>query len=155
MLKLLTAGVIALALASAMSAQASGLDREDVGKLLIGVVALAAIGVAVDNNNRREEESRATLQPAHGISTGNSWSHRNDQRHDSRRRVLPHDCLRRVETRFGTQRMFGQHCLQRNYAHVNNLPERCAVRVYTINGPRSGFDPLCLREQGFQSNRRH
>jgi hypothetical protein len=159
MFKSLIAGVTALSLtlATAMPAQASGLDRQDAGKLLIGLAAIAALSVAIENNNRRDRD-RAT--PAHepvqrGINRNNDWAGLNRQhRNNNNHRALPRECLRSVETRFGTQRMFGKRCLERNYRHVNSLPGRCAVRVYTDNGPRRGFDPHCLREQGFRSDRR-
>jgi hypothetical protein len=157
MLKSLIAGVAALSLtlASAAPAAAGNLDREDVGKLLIGLAAVAVIGAAIEQNR---DDTRST--PVHhnngwsGINRNNNWSNLRRNNNNSRR-VLPHDCIRRVETRFGTQRMFGKRCLERNYRHVSNLPGRCAVRVYTDNGPRRGFDPQCLREQGYRSDRRN
>ena len=158
MLKSLIAGATALSLtfATVTPAQANSVDREDVGKLLIGLAAVAVIGAAIENNNRSDNR----ITPVH------DWPHRaphvNPHRpHDwsgignrNNRRVLPRDCMRRVETRFGDIRMFGHRCLERNYRHIDSLPRRCAVRVYSNNGPRRGFDPLCLREQGYRSDRR-
>lgn len=69
--------------------------------------------------------------------------------------LLPRQCLRNIETRFGNTRMFTQRCLNRNYRHVDTLPNRCAVRVYGTQGVRQGYDPLCLRQQGFRAARRH
>lgn len=155
MLKSLIAGITALSLATATPATAQGLDREDVGKLLIGLAAVAVIGAAIEENRSNTQTS-----PAHhsnnwnGINRNNNWSGINPNGGNHvRRSVLPHDCLRRVETRFGTQRMFGKRCLERNYRHVSNLPRRCEVRVFTSNGPRDGFDPQCLRQQGYRSDR--
>lgn len=151
-MKSLIAGVAALSLATATPVAAQGLDREDMGKLLIGLAAVAVIGAAIEENRDRNESTR--VHDNHNqynwgrINRGNDWSNLNR----SNRRVLPRECFRRVETRFGTQRMFGQRCLERNYRHVNSLPGRCAVRVYTDNGPRRGFDPLCLREQGYRAD---
>lgn len=156
MLKSLIAGVTALSLtmASATPIAAQGLDREDIGKLLIGLAAAAVIGAAIEENR---EDNRPTQAHHNSNNWGgidrnrtNNWSNLN---RNSNRRALPRDCLRRVETRFGTQRMFGKRCLERNYRQVNSLPGRCAVRVYTDNGPRRGFDPQCLREQGYRSTR--
>ena len=151
MLKSLIAGVAALSLATATPAAAQGLDREDMGKLLIGLAAVAVIGAAIENNNDRSDKSSTPVHDQHnwsGINRNNNWSSLNN----SPRRVLPRSCVRRVETRFGTQRMFGQRCLEQNYRHVNHLPARCTVRVYTDNGPRNGFDPRCLREQGYRAD---
>ncbi len=158
MFKHMIAGITALSLtfATAAPVQANGFDREDVGKLLIGLAAIAALNVAIQNNNRDDRADEPTQTVNHRSNRNNSWAdlNRPRQRDNARNRDLPRECLRNVETRFGTQRMFGKRCLERNYARVNRLPDRCAVRVYTSNGPRRGFDPLCLREQGFRSTRR-
>ena len=157
MMKSLIAGVTALSLATATPATAQGLDREDVGKLLIGLAAVAVIGAAIEGNKDRNESTQVhDRHNWNGINRNNDWSSLTNNNHNAgnnrNRRVLPRDCVRRVETRFGTQRMFGQRCLERNYRHVNSLPGRCAVRVYTDNGPRRGFDPQCLREQGYRAD---
>ena len=158
MFKHMIAGITALSLtfATAAPVQANGFDREDVGKLLIGLAAIAALNVAIQKSNRDDRADEPTQTVNHRSSRNNSWAdlNRSRQRDNARNWDLPRECLRNVETRFGTQRMFGKRCLERNYARVNRLPDRCAVRVYTSNGPRRGFDPLCLREQGFRSTRR-
>ncbi|MEL6840058.1 MAG: hypothetical protein AAFP85_12255 [Pseudomonadota bacterium] len=149
MMKSLITATVALSLAVATPASAQGIDREDLGKLIIGLAAVAVIGAAIEENRDRDSSTKA--HDSHdwsGINRNNDWSSLNR----SNRRVLPRECFRRVETRFGTQRMFGQRCLQRNYRHYHSLPGRCAVRVYTDNGPRRGFDPLCLREQGYRAD---
>ena len=164
MFKPLIAGITALSLTLATTTplHAQGIDRDDVGKLLFGLAAIAVIGTAIDQNRNRNRDRNRTTQ-AHqtprsgGINPNNSWSdlNREHEANNNGRRTLPRSCLQTVETRFGNQRLFGQRCLERNFRHVNRLPDRCAVRVYTTNGPRRGFDPHCLREQGFRSDRRH
>ncbi len=164
MFKPLIAGITALSLtlATATPVQAQGMNRDDVGKLLIGLAAVAVIGAAIEQNRDRPRDHSTQVHDRHqwnGINrnNNNNWSNLNRRAENNRdnRRTLPRACLRSVETRFGTQRMFGKRCLENNYRHVNNLPGRCAVRVYTNNGPRRGFDPLCLREQGYRAERRH
>jgi hypothetical protein len=156
MMKTLVAGVTALSLtlASAAPAQANGLDREDVGKLLLGLLAVGVVGAAIENNQRREE-TQVQRQGSGSWAELNQPRPRPDNRHDDRRRILPYECLQTVETRFGDLRLFGERCLERNYRFAASLPERCEVRVYSDNGPRSGYDPLCLREQGYRTTRRH
>jgi hypothetical protein len=161
MFKHMIAGITALSLtlATAAPVQANGFDREDVGKLLIGIAALAALNAAIQNNNRNDRADAQTQTADHRSNRANSWAdlnrpHQRD-RDRARNRALPRECLRSVETRFGTQRLFGKRCLERNYARVNRLPNRCAVRVFTTDGPRNGFDPSCLREQGFRATRRN
>ena len=162
MFKPLIAGITALSLTLATTTplHAQGMNREDVGKLLIGLAAVAVIGAAIEENRDRGRDQSTTVHDRpqwNGINRNNNWSDLNHNHRTSRdaRRVLPSACLRNVETRFGTQRMFGKRCLERNYRHASRLPERCAVRLYSSNGPRQGFDPHCLREQGFRSDRRH
>lgn len=152
MIKPLITTIAALSLALASPATAQGVDREDLGKLLIGLAAVAVIGAAIEENRDRDDTTE--VNDRHngnnwgGIRQNNNWSSLNR----SNRCVLPRECFRRVETRFGTQAMFGQRCLEQNYRHVNSLPTRCAVRTYTHNGPRRGFDPQCLREQGYRAD---
>lgn len=163
MFKPLIAGITALSLtlAAATPLHAQGLDREDVGKLLIGLAAVAVIGAAIEENRDRDRNSSTQVHETpqwSGINrNNNNWSELNRQHQSSQnsRRVLPHACLTTVETRFGHQRLFGKRCLERNYRHVNRLPDRCAVRLYTTDGPRTGYDPVCLREQGYRSDRRY
>ena len=162
MFKPLIAGITALSLtlSTAAPAQAQGVNSEDVGKLLVGLATIAVIGAAIENN-RESRPNRST--PVHdtpswsGINSNSGWSDLNRRHSDTRqaRRILPHACLRTVDTRFGQHRIFGRRCLEHNYRHVNRLPDRCAVRLYTNDGPRRGYDPLCLREQGYRSDRRH
>jgi len=158
MLKPLIAGITALSLtlAAAAPAHANGLDRENVGKLLLGLATVAAIGIAIENN-REDDRRTTTVTPAQRVNDRTyNWAdlNRPRQRGHDRRADLPRDCLRDVETRFGTQRLLGRRCLQRNYAQFDRLPNRCAVRVFSDNGPRNGFDARCLREQGYRINRR-
>lgn len=157
MIKPLIAGLTALALtfATVAPAQAEGFSREDAGKLLIGLAAIAALNAALENRKpdapATQVDDRHNRAPVVQGNRGHGWGQLN---RDNDRRALPRECLRGVETRFGTQRMFVQRCLERNYRHVNSLPNRCAVRVYTSNGPRQGYDPLCLREAGYRSDQR-
>ena len=155
MFKPLIAGLTALSLtfATVTPATAGGLDQEDVGKIIIGIAAIAALNAAIENS--RDGSDRSVQTQVH--DRHNTWSDlaRPRSRHSDPRRVLPSECLRQVETRFGTQRIFGQRCLARNYRHASRLPDRCEVRLYTTNGPLSGFDPFCLRDEGFRTTRRH
>ena len=164
MFKPMIAGITALSLtlATATPSYANSLDRDDVGKLLFGLAAVAIVGAALDNREQRRDRARErardrTPEPVQrGIDPNRTWADLNrEQGQRNARRALPQSCLRTVETRYGAQRLFGQRCLEQNYRHVNRLPDLCEIRVYTNTGPRRGYDPLCLREQGFRSDRRH
>ena len=145
MFKSVIAGVTALSLtfATAVPAQANGIDRDDAGKVIFGLVALAVLGAAIENNNRRDSQPEVTRDPTpqHPINLGNQ------QR-------LPQSCVRRIETRYGEHRMLLRRCLQRSDIRVRDLPNRCEVRLFTDDGPRNGFDPACLRQAGYRIDRR-
>jgi len=160
MLKKLIAGAATAALLATTPAQANTLDRNDVGKLVIGLAAVAVLSAAI--NNRKEDNNAASeptlrVQTHRPIPRSNGYSHNDRWRSLSRqnRGIIPSSCLHSLRTRFGEQRIFGRDCLERNYAFTNSLPGQCAVRLYTNSGPRRGFDPHCLRDQGYRSDRRY
>ena len=157
MFRLLVAGIAALSLmiAPATPAAADGLDREDVGKLLFGLVAIAGVKAALEN--RQERRERDAAQTRQRSETAGSWSdlNRPRPRADDRSRELPIDCLQTLNTRFGQLRLFGAYCLQRNFSGADRLPAFCEVRVHTDRGPRTGYDPQCLRDRGYTTSRRH
>ncbi|SFS20122.1 hypothetical protein [Yoonia litorea] len=156
----ITAAITAMSfsLATVVPASAEGFDREDIGKLLLGLAAIAAVNAAIENNQRREDRTQADERTSRSANSGrHDWADLNRPRPRGERHadVLPSQCLRTVETRFGNLRLFGQRCLERNYRFAERLPQRCEVRVYSDHGPRSGYDPFCLREHGYRTNRRH
>ena len=154
MLKRLIAGIVALSLAVTVigPAQAEGLDRDDVGKIIIGIAAVAALNALLESRDRdRDRDDRAASS-----RNAHSWAdlNRPRARQEARYRDLPSDCLRRISTRSGVQHIYTQTCLDRRYAQADQLPNRCRVRLQTRDGARRGYDPLCLREQGYRSDRR-
>lgn len=136
----ITAGLLATTLAltavAPNSAEARMSDDEIVG--LLGLLAFGAI-----IHNRRNNDVAPTPAPQPQPTATRGW------------RVLPANCISNVTRRNGnTIRMFGQRCLNNNYAHVNRLPEACHVRVRTENGQRrQGYRARCLRDAGFRTNR--
>ncbi len=59
MYKLLAASITALSLtlATVTPVHAGGIDRDGVGKLLIGLAAIAALNVAIENNRGRDDNA--------------------------------------------------------------------------------------------------
>jgi len=157
MLKILITAMTALSLtiASVAPVQANGIDREDVGKIIIGIAAIAALNAYLENQRRDDDDDRDRDRAS--SRNNNSWAdlNRPRPREQVRRRNLPSDCLRRVNARGGVQHIYTQSCLDRNYAQVDSLPNRCRVRLQTQNGPRRGYDPLCLHEAGYRATRRN
>ena len=135
--------IAALTFGTFAPAPALALNEDQIGKLLFGLVAVAAINrIAQD---RRSEQADTQHQGREDRNTGDWQQHR---------MTLPAACLQTVETSYGDHPLFGQRCLERNFAYASRLPARCEVRLYTDNGPRSGYDPHCLRDSGFHSVRR-
>lgn len=135
-----TAGLLATTLALTSitpNSAAARMSDEDIAAIL----GLLVIGAAIHNSRNNDAAPVAPSRPQPTTTRG--W------------RVLPANCIRNVTRRNGnTIRMFGQRCLNNNYAHVNRLPEACHVRVRTENGQRrQGYRARCLRDAGFRTNR--
>lgn len=154
MFKPLIAGITALSLSlSAAPVQAGGLTQDEIGKLIFGLAAIAAIGTLVENRQDRDQAKSTRAPTAWQTPQVQRPHHPQRDQRTRDRRVLPRECLTRIETRFGPQRLYGARCLRNTYAQADRLPRRCAVRMYTNNGPRRGFDPACLRREGFRTRR--
>lgn len=127
MKKYLTGGLLAAALTlSGMTATPVLADNDDRTKILLGLAALAVIGVAVSRQNDRERDERAAA-----------------------RRVLPRYCLQPFDTRQGQVAIFEQYCLEADYGHMGQLPPECAVTIRSRGYFIDGFDPLCLHDAGY------
>ena len=70
------------------------------------------------------------------------------------RKLLPQQCFRSFNGEDGKVMMFGEPCLEKNYAQVDRLPNYCAKRVKTADGARYGYDARCLRDSGYSLARR-
>ncbi len=70
------------------------------------------------------------------------------------RKLLPQQCFRSYDGEDGKVMMFGEPCLEKNYAQVDKLPQYCAKRVKTAEGARYGYDARCLRDTGYSLARR-
>lgn len=157
MFKTLTAGLMALSLTftSVAPAQANGLSEDDIGKLLLGLVATAAIASAI-KNNRDDDRGRVAVPQKPRIAAPVHQPRHQPRGHDRFSSVpapLPAQCLRILQTRHGTQRIFGERCLSRNYAEAYRLPASCGIRFNTDRGLRSGYDARCLRQNGYSLQR--
>lgn len=135
-MKSLTAGVLAVTL-SFTSVAPTPVQADDRSDAIVGIISLLLLGAAIHNSRDGDVSVQTNPQP------------------NQRWRVLPANCLREFTRRNGnTIRMFPQRCLNRNYAHLNRLPEACHVRIRTDTGQqRQGFRAGCLRNQGFRTNR--
>lgn len=153
MFKFLITGVTALSLtlATAQPVRANGLNEDTFGKILFGLVAAATLNAAIDNRNDRRNDRQVQTQTHQPNYVAPAPQRQNTR--IPRRNILPRECLRHVDTRFGEHRMFTRRCLRNTYAFTPTLPRRCAVRVFTNRGPVRGFDPQCLRQEGYRARR--
>lgn len=137
----------AMLLTSGAPAFAAEKEGEQLGRILFGLAAVAAVSHIL------QQQERATPTAPTRQRQGRPAT-RNQSTRVDRTKIIPQSCLRTVETRFGDYRMYGARCMTRNFAFASRLPAQCQVQVYTASGQRSGYDPLCLREDGYQSDRR-
>lgn len=159
MLKRLTATILAGAIAlTAIPASPARAGDEDLAKLLVGTTALIIIGTALAKNGKKDDdddgkrvyhapEKVQTHQNRVQVHRIEPPGHGYRDQHVSR--GLPRYCLRRLDTREGPIRVFGAHCLHRNYDHANRLPQSCKREIRTHNGPRRGYSAYCLRQNGY------
>lgn len=142
--KTLTAGILAASLALTSLTPTSASARMSDEDALAGILTLLFLGAAIHNSRDNDRAVPAPAPAPRPQANNNRW------------RVLPANCLRRIETRRGeTVRLFTQRCLQNNYSHMNRLPQACHVRVRTAEGQRrQGFRARCLRNAGFRTNQR-
>lgn len=120
-------------------------DGDDLARALAGIAALAIIGKAIHDRNKRDHVTHNynTYQPR--VIRPKPLPNR------VARKNLPAQCIRHIETRNGnTRRVLGARCLDRNYRFSNQLPRNCARQVETRRGWRWVYGARCLRNNGYQ-----
>lgn len=167
MMKTLTAGLTALSLilvpAAPVHAQTNNTEMQ---RTILGLLAVGGIALAIKNQqdqerkarssreNRGQSHDRNTRQVHGGQSHGRiqqGWGQSNRRHVD----LVPGRCFRRVELSNGRhQGVFGARCLERRYRDAHTLPRQCQVRIGGRDGSRRGYDAACLRDFGYQSDRR-
>lgn len=146
------ASVLAATLAvTSMSASPAAAGNDDLKKFLLGAGTLLIIGSALENGKPQIVIRDNEVKEAHGYGYGHKKYKEKKKR---KSKVLPRYCLRRIETRHGSVRMFGARCLKRNYRHAEWLPRECKMRVKTWRHGervvRRGYKPRCLRHYGYR-----
>jgi hypothetical protein len=156
------AGITALSvtLTATTPVQAQGISDEDLGKLLFGLVATAAVVAMIDNHSsgaRRESTAapspRIVETPRPRLDRPKGWVG------EARRNLLPRQCLRTVHTRRRDVRIFARGCMSQNYPRIASLPRECIVRArnhntYGQQRRQQGWDAQCMRDYGYQIARR-
>lgn len=170
MYKTFVAGItaISLTLSTAAPAQANGFSEDDFGKLVFGLIALAGIATAIDKH------SGSSAAPDKPDEIRDAWPKPRTPRHPQQPRndgygnnpyspnwghtpriQVPRRCLDAVSTRYGRERIVDGRCIRRTTNLLRSMPRQCRVRLYTQFGPRGGWDPHCLRDNGIRVGRRN
>lgn len=153
-----TLSAAAVALAGLVAAPAPArADEEDLIKLLLGA---AAIGLIVNEANRRGAfASRAApppfqtfpqqgfLPPGHRNPPGLRNGQRDDWR--DRNRVVPASCLFDLPGHYGPRPVVGARCVQ-GWDHRAAMPPACLFEARTGRGERQVYGLECLRDRGYR-----
>ncbi|WP_226780156.1 hypothetical protein [Oceaniglobus trochenteri] len=135
----LIATILSAALAlSTLGAAPAQADNDNLKRLLGGVATVIILGATYDHfRDKRQREAEAE---------------RPDYRPRPEVKIVPSECLRRTETRHGTERYFAKRCLQRKMRHANRLPAACEIRVGGGHKNRrdNGYSPRCLHSYGWR-----
>lgn len=164
MYKIFIAGIaaISLTLSSAAPARANGFSEEDIGKFLFGLIAAGVAANIISNSQDKDDAAPAPRQAVDALPSlaphllapraqpRNGW---HTPRRAQAAKILPRECLKSIDSRYGTYRMFQRNCMQDNYRFINSLPRNCTVRVMSHKGARNGWDAQCLRQAGYTSRR--
>jgi len=143
MIKTFTATILALSIAfsslPAAPAQA-GKKNGDLGRLFVGAIALAIIGKAIQDNNRKNR------QPAI-VSQGRYPQYRQRQFG----RYLPEQCFFRIRTQRSTRGVYGQVCLREFIRRADRLPQACLETIRVRYGRSAEvYGAKCLSRRGYQ-----
>ncbi|HBS49482.1 MAG TPA: hypothetical protein DEA05_05040 [Rhodobacteraceae bacterium] len=143
--------IVATAVAVTGLSAAPARADEDTARIIAGIAALALLGAAIREHNR-DDDPPVVHRPTRPGTTG-TMPHRPNLWADSC--ALPAQCLREHRVGCGERiTVLGARCLNRHYRHAGQLPQQCRERVWTRNGLRQGYDPRCLRQNGYRLARR-
>lgn len=140
------AAIAATAVAISMMGTTPGFaGSRDRDQALLGLAGIVLLGVAISEASRNDH--RYAHQPQHVKPVKPR-----PLPHNIRKKMLPRECLRTVNTRGRSTRFLGRGCLQNNYRWVGQLPRACSVKLWTNRGQRFGYAPACLRQHGYRLN---
>jgi len=156
------AGITALSvtLTAATPVQAQGISDENLGKLLFGLVATVAVVAMIEGRNSGDSpESVAAPAPRIVEAPRPRTDRPKDWIGGERRMRLPRECLRTVQTRYRSVRMFARDCMSQNYPRIASLPRECLVRTrghdnFRQQRRQQGWEVQCMRDNGYRIARR-
>lgn len=106
-------------------------DGDDAARIIGGIIALYAIGRAIENSSR-DRPSRNYHAPSR-----------------PRQLVAPARCFVEGHDRHGYFRGYVRRCMQNNAQHPQVLPRSCLRDVHTQRGPRTIYAGRCLARHGW------
>mgnify|MGYP001606450542 CR=1 FL=1 len=127
---LVLSAVVALGAIGASTTQARA-DSRDAARVLGGIIALYAIGRAIESSNRHQP-SRHYHVPTR-----------------PRQLVAPARCFIEGHDRRGYYRGYVRRCMENNARHPQFLPASCLTRVHTPRGERQIYAGRCLAQNGW------
>lgn len=140
--RLLTAAGLSLSIAlGALSASAAPAraDNADAARLLGGLIALYAIGRALDQGASHARPRDGGGHGGHGAL------------------VAPARCYIEGQDRNGYYRGYRANCMQRHVDRPRALPSSCLRNVHTPRGDRTIYGGRCLAQNGWvrEASARH
>ena len=142
------AAILAAALAiTGMTSVPARAGDDDIAKWIAGVAALAIIGAAIADKNKKDDRV-VTRNQGYGYNQGHGHGHGKHQ--NKQRFFLPGQCMANAQTRSGHVRGYDRQCLLKNYAHFNSLPHDCAVRAWGEHRGRVLYHGRCLQQYGYR-----
>lgn len=162
--RLITTVVAATLVVTSIGSAPAYADRDrrndDAARAIGALLGIAAIGVIINESKKDKKSKKREVRREQLHKQQRAQQHRNQRITPKQvprrvsRNTLPQDCLRTFRTRDGRAQLFGQRCLQRNYAGVNRLPQKCFQRIRTQDGRQAGYGARCLSARGYQLSRR-
>lgn len=167
MTRKLIATILAAALAvTTMNATAVQASDRDVAKIIVGATALAIIGSAIANEQRKQNQQPhySSQGPRHQPQYNRYDNDRHHKRYDDNRYGQRHhkknwnqtrykptvssQCLTNVRGANGWTQGYGVRCAQNSTRAA--LPSNCVRRNFA-RGPNLYYSPVCLRQNGFNA----
>ncbi|MHA7887665.1 MULTISPECIES: hypothetical protein [Roseicyclus] len=128
---LMLSAVVALGAIGA-SATPARADNGDAARIIGGIIALYAIGRAIESANRPQQPARNYHVPSR-----------------PRQLVAPARCFIEGHDRNGYYRGYVRRCMENNARHPQFLPANCLTRVHTPRGERQIYAGRCLAQNGW------
>lgn len=135
--KLPTYSVIFALILGSLTPTTAAANDERLGQFLFGAMSLFILGKALEDGR---SNSHATPPPRQ----------HQPRAQFPRNRILPAQCVRRINTEDGRRRFLAQRCLNRHAPQAARLPRACKTAFTNRNGRARGYYVGCLKRRGFR-----